>query len=185
MKGDLSDWPFRQETPLWRRLFAWLPGLNTPERGMEAWQEKRPSTKLRSQQAPKSAVETFGKAANQAASTRRWQDVLQVYNIFGRASPGQYWLFVFVTLFIVLPILSTLPFILPRSMDQVVAVILLTLVPALALALLTMTIRRYHDTGRRAWALPFMFTNPITILMVVARLFGRSEAGPNRFGPKP
>ncbi len=185
MKGDLTDWPFRQEAPRWRCLLAWLPGLNPPQRGMEAWQQKRPAAPLRTQQPTTSAVSTFGEAAQQASAPRNWQDFFKIYNVFGRTSPGQYWLFVFVTLFIVVPLLSTLPFILPRALDQVVAVIWLVLGPAIVIALLTITIRRYHDTGRRAWALPFMFTNPITILLVVSRLFGRSETGPNRFGPQP
>ncbi len=176
MRQERDNWPYKQGVPFGRRLSGWLGLVREPVIGEHGSREELVEELSDRKAAPQ--VETL----EEQRPSRSW---LQIYNWYDRASPGQYWGFIGLVVFLT-PFISFVWASVPLPiMTEIGAGIMIWFWVLVWAAILTMTIRRYHDTGRRAWALPFMFTNPITILLFVSRLFQPSEPYHNKFGPVP
>ncbi len=105
------------------------------------------------------------------------------WNCFhGRARRSAYWCVVLaqaLLLFGLMLLFQLLP--LPHQVRGLASIYyIVALVPMISLQ-----IRRLHDTGRSAWWMLLHFLGPIGVIVLLVFLCMDSDPGPNQYGPNP
>ncbi|MEO0550020.1 MAG: DUF805 domain-containing protein [Pseudomonadota bacterium] len=192
MRPDRNNWPYAPPRSIWSWLFRRggnLVELGSPpkqlERKSSPKSEPTPAFRAEPAQAPLRAQgePDLAGASGGATSGGKPFVVLLIQALVGtldwtgRASRREFGAFVafyFVSLLFagaLTPLLGvTVPF-------EVWFVLFLTLI--------SVSVRRMHDTGRRGWWVLLGITNPITFLLAIYRLLQPGDPGTNEFGPPP
>ena len=112
--------------------------------------------------------------------------VLKKYAVFsGRARRKEYWMFVlFNIIFSIVAVILDNVF--GTAMEEVgYGVIYILYCLAVLIPSLAVTVRRLHDTGRSGWWIFITFIPFIGAIWLLVLLVMDSQAGKNKYGPKP
>lgn len=210
MPKDRSTWPYASTPSLWSWVFRSrdnLVELGSPPRteverparartefGQKAKVELRSSASLEDFRETRRETgkgrDTAAHPGQAPARTKPFfilvlQAVLNLPNLGGRASRQEFGAYV-VFYFAVALFGGFLPVLAREVAPELAAITIPSLIWfILFLTLLSVSLRRMHDTGRRGWWLLFSVTNPITALLAVYRLLQPGDPGSNAFGPAP
>lgn len=203
MSADRNTWPYEERPSLWRRLFGGrrnVVELGTPPKVIakreQAASRQAPDPVFRPAPVETGAdVETAPRP--ETAPRRRTgrkrkslvglflQSLARTFQPTGRASRREFWAFVLVGFLFFMfgsglfaAFFSVFP-----SEDAAVIATLIWL--GLLVSFFSLTMRRMHDSGRRAWWIIFSVTNPISFLLLLYRLLQPGDPGANEFGFPP
>ena len=114
---------------------------------------------------------------------------MRQYGVFqGRAARAEFWQFtaVLVGLFIVALIVdgAVTQNVAPERQKEPGGIFSALLILAHLLPMLTVTVRRLHDTDRSGWLVLLNYIPPLNLIIVVLVCL-RGTAGPNHYGPDP